>query len=185
MTGNSAQDRATAATNATAARGAVCLRLPVPADGPRVAALIAASPPLDTNSVYCNLLQCSDFADTCVLAERGGTLVGWISAYRPPAAPERLFVWQVAVADSARGEGLAARMLDALIARPAAAGAEALTTTITADNAASWALFEAFARRHGATLTRRPRFECQTHFAGEHDTEWEARIAPLPETDLN
>jgi L-2,4-diaminobutyric acid acetyltransferase len=154
--------------------------MPKAADGPAVSRLIAECPPLDVNSAYCNLLQCTDFAETCVLAERGGKPVGWISAYRPPAAPECLFVWQVAVAREARGEGLAGRMLDELVFRPAAAGAVALTTTITADNVASWSLFEVFARRHGATLERTPRFECERHFAGAHDTEWQARIAPLP-----
>lgn len=107
-------------------------------------------------------------------------MIGWISGYRPPSAPDRIFVWQVAVDASARGEGLALRMLDALIARPAATGASRLVTTITQDNAASWALFAAFARRHGATMTRTPRFDREAHLGGEHDTEWEASIAPLP-----
>lgn len=154
--------------------------MPAAEDGAAVSRLIAASPPLDVNSAYCNLLQCTDFAPTCVLAEREGAPVGWLSAYRPPAAPECLFVWQIAVAADARGQGLAGRMLDALLARPAAAGASALTTTITSDNAGSWALFEAFARRHGAALERTPRFQREAHFGGAHDTEWEARIAPLP-----
>src|SRR5690606_38843738 len=73
------------------------LRMPRAEDGPRVSQLIASSPPLDVNSAYCNLLQCTDFSETCVLAERDGALLGWISAYRPPNAPELLFVWQVAV----------------------------------------------------------------------------------------
>lgn len=156
--------------------------MPEAEDGPRITRLIADSPPLDANSAYCNLLQCTDFRDSCILAERGGELVGWISAYRPPNAPERIFVWQVAVHPSARGEGLALRMLDALLERPAVAGATMLTTTITADNQASWRLFEAFARRRGTTLTRGRRFEREAHFAGAHDTEWEARIplAPAP-----
>lgn len=161
------------------------LRRPVVADGAEVAALVARSPPLDTNSTYCNLLQCSDFAETCVVAERDGAIVGWVSAYRPPSTPERLFVWQVAVAAAERGEGLAGRMLDALLARPAAAGATMLTTTITEDNVASWGLFGAFAGRHGATLTKSPRFEREAHFGGAHPTEWEARIAPLPATQAN
>lgn len=146
----------------------------------RVHRLIAACPPLDSNSAYCNLLQCSDFADTCVLAEREGEIQGWISAYRPPSALERLFIWQVAVDGAARGEGLGGRMLDELLKRPAFAGTTTLTTTIGAHNAASWHLFEAFARRHGATLDRGPRFERDAHFGGAHETEWEARIAPLP-----
>lgn len=156
------------------------MRCPTAEDGPAISALIAASPPLDPNSAYCNLLQCSDFADTCVIAERDGRVVGWVSGYRPPSHPERIFVWQVAVDASARGEGLGGRMLDVLLARPAVRGATALTTTITADNPASWGLFTAFARRHGASLTRSPRFEREAHFAGAHDTEWQASIAPLP-----
>lgn len=154
--------------------------MPRAEDGHRVSSLIASSPPLDTNSAYCNLLQCTDFRETCVLAERGGTLMGWISAYRPPSSPEQLFVWQVAVDPAARGEGLALKMLDELLARPAVAGAGALTATVTEDNEASWRLFRAFARRHGAALTRSPRFERGTHFAGAHDTEWAVHIAPLP-----
>jgi L-2,4-diaminobutyric acid acetyltransferase len=156
------------------------LRMPSAEDGPAISRLIASSPPLDPNSAYCNLLQCTDFRETCMVAERGGEVVGWISAYRPPAAPDRLFVWQVAVHSAARGEGLALKMLAALIAGPAAAGANALTTTITEENKASWGLFEAFARRTGATLTRSPRFKQDAHFAGAHATEWEARISPLP-----
>jgi L-2,4-diaminobutyric acid acetyltransferase len=156
------------------------LRCPKPEDGPAVTALIAASPPLDTNSAYCNLLQCSDFADTCIVAERAGKVIGWISAYRPPSRREAIFVWQVAVDASARGEGLAGRMLDELLARPAMRGATTLTTTITEQNSASWGLFTAFARRHGASLTKSPRFERDAHFAGAHDTEWQASIAPLP-----
>ncbi|WP_419956721.1 diaminobutyrate acetyltransferase [Novosphingobium rhizovicinum] len=157
-------------------------RCPRAEDGYPIAKLIAACPPLDTNSVYCNLLQCSDFADTCVVAERGGEIEGWISGYRPPSAPEKLFIWQVAVAASARGEGLAGRMLDELLVRPAFAGTTMMTTTITEDNAASWRLFGAFARRHGAGLTKAPRFERDVHFGGAHDTEWEVQIAPLPNT---
>ncbi|WP_082700005.1 diaminobutyrate acetyltransferase [Novosphingobium barchaimii] len=156
------------------------LRRPTAEDGPAVTALIAASAPLDPNSAYCNLLQCSDFAETCVVAERGGAIVGWISGYRPPSHPERIFVWQVAVAASARGEGLGGRMLDELAARPAVQGATTLTTTITEANPASWALFGAFARRHGASLSKSGRFERDAHFAGAHDTEWQASIALRP-----
>jgi L-2,4-diaminobutyric acid acetyltransferase len=156
------------------------LRKPQASDGPRVSQLVASSPPLDFNSAYCHLLQCTDFAETCVLAERDGAVLGWISAYRPPATPEHLFVWQVAVATEARGEGLAGKMLDELVARPAAAGATILTATVTQENAASWRLFEAFARRHSARLERSVRFDKERHFAGAHDTEWEARISPLP-----
>lgn len=149
----------------------VVFRKPCAEDGSRVARLISDCPPLDPNSVYCNLLQCTHFADTCVVAECEGRLVGWVSAYRPPLASRQIFVWQVAVDDIARGSGLGGRMLDVLIARLAPESIGVLAATITESNAASWALFSSFARRHGARLSRRPIFDRGAHFAGAHETE--------------
>lgn len=156
------------------------LRKPVVTDGPAVTALIAASPPLDANSAYCNLLQCTDFADFCIVAERNHQLIGWVSGYRPPVEPQNFFVWQVAVATTARGERLAGRMIEALLARSENAGVTHLTTTVTEENGASWALFEGLARKWQIPLRKSARFECGAHFAGAHGTEWQARIGPLP-----
>lgn len=161
------------------ASSSVFLRTPTALDGPAITALIGRCPPLDTNSAYCNLVQCAHFADTCVVAETEGRVIGWISAHRPPAAPDQVFVWQVAVDASARGMGLGGRMLDALLARPSVRDAQVLTTTITEANGASWAMFEGFARRRGLKLGRTPLFTRETHFAGAHDTEWQASIGPL------
>jgi L-2,4-diaminobutyric acid acetyltransferase len=71
-------------------------------------------------------------------------------------------------------------MLDGLVARPAARDATALTATITEANLASWALFEAFARKRGLALSRAPLFERDQHFGGVHETEWQAVVGPLP-----
>jgi L-2,4-diaminobutyric acid acetyltransferase len=158
----------------------VALREPKAADGPSVTALINGCTPLDPNSAYCHLIQCLHFAGTCVVAERVGEVIGWISAHRPPSAPEQIFVWQVAVHPSVRGMGLGARMLDALVARPAVQDARTLTATITRTNQGSWALFEGFARRRGLAVSKAPLFERETHFAGAHDTEWQASIDLFP-----
>ena len=96
---------------------AITLRTPVKDDGYRLHQLVAQCPPLDPNSIYCNLLQCSHFAETGVAAEIDGDLVGFISGYVPPQQPETVFVWQVAVHEKGRGQGLAKRMLKAIVAR--------------------------------------------------------------------
>ncbi|MDX8356545.1 MULTISPECIES: diaminobutyrate acetyltransferase [Sphingopyxis] len=154
-------------------------RKPVATDGPAITALIAACPPLDRNSRYFNLIQCTHFADNCIIAERGGRILGWISGHRPPSEPSAFFVWQVAVAPEGRGQGLASRMLDELLTRPAQAGVTHVLATITADNAASWALFHGLARRHDTTLDRSIVFERDAHFAGVHPSEFQARIGPF------
>lgn len=52
------------------------LRVPTLEDGPGIHALVAQCPPLDTNSRYCNLLQCHHFADTSIVASLGQHLIG-------------------------------------------------------------------------------------------------------------
>ncbi|MBY4677381.1 diaminobutyrate acetyltransferase [Marinobacterium arenosum] len=157
----------------------VQLRAPVSADGAAVHRLVAACPPLDGNSMYCNLLQCSHMAETSVAALSGDQLVGFISGYRLPERPDTLFIWQVAVGEQARGQGLASRMLHDILQRPQCQGVSYLETTITEANGASWALFERLARSLGAELNRSVLFDRQTHFDGEHATEMLVRIGPF------
>jgi L-2,4-diaminobutyric acid acetyltransferase len=157
----------------------ILFRTPTKEDGQAIWDLIAACPPLDQNSMYCNILQCAHFADTCVLAERRGVPVGWLSAHCPPAEPHDLFVWQVAVHEKARGEGLARAMLDHLLARPNLADVTHVKATITPDNGASWALFESLARRLDAPMAREDWLDGDRHFGGRHDSETLISIGPF------
>lgn len=149
----------------------ILLRKPDNTDGAAVWSLIKECRPLDVNSMYCNLIQCEHFGQTCVLAEHGGDVVGWISAHLIPDDPRTLFVWQVAVSEKARGQGLGQRMLRELIGREACAGVRQIKTTITKDNAASWALFSRFAEREGVGMQSEAHFQHDEHFACQHDTE--------------
>lgn len=136
-------------------------------------------PPLDPNSIYCNLLQCTHFQETCVAAELDGELQGFISAYVIPDRPDTLFVWQVAVSPAGRGRGLASQMLDHILQRPACSDINWLETTITPDNDASKGLFQRLADKHGAALEQTVIFDREQHFNGAHDSEWLTRIGPL------
>ena len=156
------------------------LRHPRATDGFQLNQLVSASPPLDTNSVYCNLLQCQHFADTSVAAFIDGRLVGFISGYLVPNDPDTLFIWQVVVDARLRGLGLAKRMLTWLVAQPGAEAARHLITSITPDNRASWMLFEGMARDWQAQAVKEVLFERDRHFGGAHDDEYLLRISPLP-----
>lgn len=155
------------------------LRTPCAEDAVKTAELVHRCPPLDTNSVYCHLLQCSHFASTSIVAERAGQLVASISGYRRPDATDVLFIWQVAVAPEARGQGLARQMLNDVLARPENHGVRYIETTITADNQASWQLFTGWATRAGWPQQRRLAFDCRHHFAGQHPSEYLLRIGPM------
>ena len=153
---------------------------PTLADGPALHDLIARCPPLDPNSRYCNLLQCSHFSRTSVLAwAESGALLGAVTGYARPDCPRTLFVWQVAVAPEARGQGLGSKMLAALLARPRREPFQMLQTTITPSNTASWGLFRRFAEDEGAALTALPWLNRQSHFAGAQEDETLLTIEPL------
>lgn len=163
---------------------AILLRAPTADDAARLHRLVAECPPLDPNSLYCNLLHCTHFSGTSVAAVRQDSqgqehLVGFISGYIPPGQPDTLFVWQVAVAEEARGQRLAARMLDSILERPVCAAARYVDTTITPGNQASWGLFESWARHRGAPTTSKVHFERERHFHGRHDDEHLMRIGPF------
>lgn len=157
------------------------LRPPTSRDGDAVNRLIAKCPPLDTNSVYCNLLQCTHFSDTSVGAFQNGELIGFISGYRIPDRPKTLFVWQVAVSDKGRGKGLAGHMLEHILDRPECEDIRYLETTITRANEASWALFKGLTRKLGLELSKAVMFDQHQHFRGKHSSEYLVRIGPLDE----
>ncbi len=148
---------------------------PVVADGPSCHRLARKAGTLDVNSPYAYLLWCRDFADTSVIARRGGAPIGFVTGFRRPAAPGTLFVWQVAVSPDERGRGVAAAMLDDLVDRLPVDHVEA---TVTPENTASQALFTALAARRGARLARTGLFDVEQLGAG-HAPEVLLRIGPI------
>lgn len=154
------------------------LRAPTAHDAAPLWRLLGRTGQLERNSNYAYVLLCTHFAGTCVVAERGGELAGFVLAYRPPSAPDELFVWQVGVAPEARGAGLGGRLLDAALALPACAGVRFLTATVSPHNAASRRLFAALARRRGVPCEIGPGYPAAL-FAEAHEDEDLFRIGPL------
>ncbi|RDH78082.1 diaminobutyrate acetyltransferase [Mycolicibacterium moriokaense] len=165
------------------------LRPPIEADAIAMHRLVAETGVLDLNSTYTYLLMATDFAATSIVADRDGDLCGLITGYHPPTRPEVLFVWQVAVADVARGTGLASTMLDSLVRRVRESRnghPVTVEATVAPGNSASRALFGGFARRHRVPMIEEPCFSAEhldVHL--EHEDEPILRIGPIaaPLTD--
>lgn len=153
------------------------LRQPTVNDGAAVYELIQACPPLDLNSNYVYLLLCTHFASSCIVAQRSNQIVGFISAYPHPEQPNTLFVWQVAVHESMRGQGLAHYMLEQLLVRPHLAPIEFIETTVDPDNHASRRLFQKLAQQHQTELVELSFLE-REHFV-KPQVEPLLRIGPL------
>lgn len=157
----------------------ILLRKPTTGDEYAIYRLIKQSPPLDPNSIYSYHLLCRHFSDTCIVAEQQGKIVGFISAYLIPNSPDTLFVWQVVVADSQRGKGLAKMMLNAIYASPVCSGVRVLESTVNPSNQASRRLFESFAQQQGCALKESIFLEEDQFGDEEHEKEVLLSVGPL------
>jgi len=173
--------------------GEVRIRGPRAEDGRAIWELVDQCRPLDLNSCYAYCLIARDFSETSVVAEEDGKVVGFISAYRQPRDPEKIFIWQVAVHSSQRGKGLARSMLLKLLERESCGGLRFLETTVTPSNKPSRALFSSIAREMGCRLVETEGFPADI-FPGDqsHEEERLLRIGPFrggtgrkPESTLN
>lgn len=151
-----------------------------PGEGKTLWRLAATSETLETNTTYAYGLLARDFSETCLLAEADGDPVGYVAAYRPPTRSDVVFVWQIGVAKSARGRGLAKRLLHALVERPGCRGVRHLESTVTPSNAASDRLFRSFARERGAPVEVLSGFAAEELGDGDHEREDLYRVGPLP-----
>ncbi|CRK54037.1 L-2,4-diaminobutyric acid acetyltransferase [Rhodococcus sp. RD6.2] len=148
----------------------IACRRPTVDDGTRIWEIARDSRVLDLNSSYSYLLWCRDFHDCSVVAELDGRVVGFVTGYVRRDDPSTLFVWQVAVDESARGHGVAAAMLNELLDHLSHQGITRLETTISPDNGASIAMFTSLARHRYTTITKRELFT-PSHFPDAHESE--------------
>ncbi len=154
-------------------------------DGAGIWQVVKDSGVLDLNSAYMYLLLAKDFGDTCVVAEHAGRITGFVTGYRPPKRPDSIFLWQVGVDASMRGQGLGKRLLAAFLQSPGAQGATMLETTISPSNEASKALFGAIARELGVEMHVTEGFT-ESHFpTGGHEAEELYLIGPYTAARAN
>ncbi len=162
----------------------VHFRNPTVGDGSAVWNLIKDAGTLELNTAYAYLLLCSDFADTSIVAERNGGLLGFVGGYLIPSRPDTVFVWQVGVSADARGEGVASRLLDHLVLSDGCRDVRYLETTVTPSNKPSRALFGSLARRGESSLEESEGFPESVFPEGGHEAERRLRIGPIDKSKL-
>lgn len=156
-------------------------RCPTPEDGLAVWRLIQLTEKLEANSAYFYLIFCTDFARTCLVAEREGEMVGIIIGFHPPDQSETAFCWQIGVHPKWRGVGLASNLLQRWLMLPSNQQVRYVTATVATDNHASDRLFRRF-----ADCVRAP-CEVKEHFTEAliepgHAPEPRYRIGPIDRT---
>jgi L-2,4-diaminobutyric acid acetyltransferase len=178
MTGDKPSHNIDERNGVSGSAGRLEIDTPVVADGPELYRITVDSAALDVNSAYAYLLWCRDFAHTSAVARIDGAVVGFVTGYLRPDAPDTIVVWQIAVDASQRGGGVAGKLLDHLVDRVLPRGVRYLEATVTPDNTASISLFSALARRRGVPIESSELFPAEL-FPSGHLGEDLYRIGPF------
>lgn len=145
--------------------------------------LARASDTLDVNSLYAYLVVAALFGQTSRVATTDDAeLVGFMAGLTAAGSPDRLFVWQVAVAPTMQKRGVASALIEDVLRDPALRRIRYLTATVTASNHASAELFRSIARRRRTTFDRRPFFPAALFGDTGHAAEDVIEIGPLRES---
>ncbi|OIJ17284.1 diaminobutyrate acetyltransferase [Anaerobacillus alkalilacustris] len=151
---------------------------PTVADGALMWQLVKQST-LDLNSPYKYIMMCEYFRETCVVVKENDELHGFITAFIPPDRQDVIFVWQVGVDPSQQGKGIASKMLQELLSRPACKNVRYLEATVTPSNIASQSLFRGYARKNQTNCVVKECFSAELFPGKGHEEELTFRVGPL------
>ena len=154
-------------------------RQPTVEDGPFIFDLVVRSKPLDVNSRYLYLLQCSHFANTCAVMESDGFVQAFISAYVLPEQLNTLFIWQIAVDASQRGKGIGSQLVNHLLKRVHLSNIQYIEATVNPSNNASRNLFKSLARKSNCDIQESMLFEAELFGEDAHEAEMLIRVGPF------
>ena len=158
------------------------IRKPELNDGKSIYSLVSECPPLEINTLYSYLLLCTHFEGTSAVAEINQDIVGYAWAYMNPHKTDTLFVWQIAVKEDVRGNGIAHQMVLDILKRKQLGNIRYLETTVTPKNQASKSLFNRLAHKMDADI-KETLFFTQDDFGElKHPEEVMISIGPL---DIN
>src|SRR5699024_2623236 len=133
----------------------------------------------DLNSSYSYLMWCSHFSETSVIVEAINKIIGFVSGFIKPTSSDRLFIWQVSVAESERGKDLASKMLHHLIARESCTDISYIETTVSPTNIPSQKLFHSLANNLETEIHVSTGFTASDLPEKGHEDEWLHQIGPL------
>ncbi|MCK6439482.1 MAG: GNAT family N-acetyltransferase, partial [Planctomycetes bacterium] len=122
------------------------------------------------------------FGATSVVAEIESELAGAVLALPSLRRRDTLFIWQVVVAERARGLGLATRLLRECASRARDLRLKFIEATVTPSNLPSQRLFRSFGERYGASLEVSVGFTEDDFGDEKHEAEELYRIGILEAT---
>lgn len=123
-------------------------------------------------------MTCDYFADTCAVAEQDHEIAGFVTGFITPNDPRTLFIWQIAVAETVRGKGLATSLVDFVLKQEVCSHVTQLEMTISPSNKSSLSLFQKITKNYNGVLNVNGKNYAPELFPGKsHEAEIGYRLS--------
>ena len=162
----------------------ISIREPIKSDAKYIYQLVKDTNVLDVNSEYLYLLQTTHFREFCSVALLEDEIVGFTSGYLIPNKEDTLFIWQVAVDERFRGQGLANKLMFNILKRKENLDLNYIHTTVSPSNKASIKAFEKFAIKLNTKMEEK-NFFIKEDFINQHEEEVLYEIGPFKLKEKN
>lgn len=141
--------------------------------------LVKDSKVLDVNSSYCYLMWSKYFNKTSIVAHYEDELIGFISGFIQPESTDTLFIWQIAVDENFRGQGLATTLIEQLLNQLHRENIKFLEATVTPSNVPSSNLFKGIAKKHETNCNIYKCFSKEQFPETSSEEEYTYRVGPF------
>lgn len=134
---------------------------------------------LDVNSDYCYIMWSTYFQNSSMIATYNEKVIGFISGFIQPENNDTLFIWQIAIDEQYRGNGLANKMIHSLFEKVKSNNVSYIEATVTPSNTPSNKLFANLARKMEANYTITRCFSEADFPDKSKEEEFTYRIGPI------
>jgi|TARA_B110000503_G_scaffold52015_1_gene83736 L-2,4-diaminobutyric acid acetyltransferase len=138
-------------------------------NGLAIARLVERCPPLDLNSTYHYFIQSHYFSKTSAVAFDNNEVIAFASGFILPENNNSLFIWQVAIDESYRGQGLGIELINFILEQNHSVNT--IETTVTKSNSSSRRMFEKISQKYESTVSEKVLFDGERDFSNEHESE--------------
>lgn len=122
--------------------------------------------PLDLHSPFTYWILAKYFRDYCFILLEEDKIIGFISSIKSASDYNNLYLWQIGIAESKRGQGYAAMLIDKVVEQARKSDCKKIQFSIAPENEPSHNAFNSYADINGLTMDRIDKLEINDTLSG-------------------
>jgi L-2,4-diaminobutyric acid acetyltransferase len=134
--------------------------------------------PLGVHTGYTYWVMFHHFNESCFVIQDGGNIIGYVSGMKSQSHSDVFFLWQIGVAEEARGKGYSYLLLEKIFEAAKRMNCKKMQFSLEDLDGASFKSFSGFARKHNREMISvgKAKYPHSVRESWEEDTLFEIPI---------